>query len=223
MKRPLLLITILLCGAPLTAFPAGGDGGAAGADTPAPAATPPQNRFGGPQRANNLLDEPAGKLRGRHVHNPKGETLGTVEDIVRDRRDKSVSAVISVGGFLGIGEHRVTVPVNQLRLRGKQLVLGTTMTKDELKNEPAYHPSSFEPVDGGETLRAAIDERIPPISAQMQGSALFDRLDQDGDGRLGRDEASADPGLASGWERADSNGDGWIDRDEFAAFEANSG
>ncbi len=228
MKNLLLLLGALLVTTPLAApaaTPPGADEplrnaaaprppGAAAAGTTGQAAPSGQPPTGG----QSVLDEPAGQLRGEAVHSPEGETLGTIEQVVRERTNKTILAVVSVGGFLGIGAHRVTVPVQQIQRHDGKLVLSTTMTTDELKNEPPYRPAAGEPVDSNETLRAAIDERIPTLSARIPDSVLFNRLDDDGDGRLSRDEASADARLADQWTSADKNNDGWIERSEFETF-----
>jgi Ca2+-binding EF-hand superfamily protein len=53
-------------------------------------------------------------------------------------------------------------------------------------------------------------------------SDLFERLDADGDGLISREEAEADPSLASRWTEYDQDGDGKLSQEEFAAFEQRS-
>jgi sporulation protein YlmC with PRC-barrel domain len=57
----------------------------------------------------------ANDLIGQKVVNKNGEKVGKIDDIVLNSNDKAVLAVISVGGFLGIGD-RLAVPFDQLSL-----------------------------------------------------------------------------------------------------------
>jgi putative membrane protein len=85
----------------------------------------------------------AEEVIGSKVVNNKGEEVGKVEDLVIDQ-DKVQYAVISVGGFLGIGEKHVVVPVDQLKLGEKQVYLTTAQTEDELKKLPEYNKDQYQ-------------------------------------------------------------------------------
>ena len=79
----------------------------------------------------------ASKLIGSKVFN--GDTsIGHIEDVLVDFDRSSVAAVIlSVGGFLGLGEKLVAVPVNQIKV-GKEARFTTDLTKDQLASAPAF-------------------------------------------------------------------------------------
>src|ERR1700751_3226804 len=64
---------------------------------------------------------------GKNVFNDKGETIGTIDDIIV-APDKAVSyAIIGAGGFLGVGRHDVAIPVSQLKQSdGKFILAGAT-------------------------------------------------------------------------------------------------
>jgi PRC-barrel domain len=51
---------------------------------------------------------------GKNVVNANDEELGTIADLVMDQEQKLVGVVLSVGGFLGIGDKWVAVPVEQI-------------------------------------------------------------------------------------------------------------
>ena len=61
----------------------------------------------------------ASKLVGADVQNDKGQKIGKVDDIIVAPGGTMSIAVIEVGGFLGIGSHRVGIPVRQLRFSSK--------------------------------------------------------------------------------------------------------
>jgi sporulation protein YlmC with PRC-barrel domain len=77
---------------------------------------------------------------GKDVYNDKNEVVGKAEDLILSR-DKAVSyVVLSVGGFLGIGEHDVVIPVNQLKLSGDKMIL-TGATKESIRAMPRFEYS----------------------------------------------------------------------------------
>lgn len=55
------------------------------------------------------------KLVGSSVYNDHDEKVGSVDDIVVGK-DHGLKAVLSVGGFLGMGNRYVEVPYSQLKL-----------------------------------------------------------------------------------------------------------
>ena len=79
----------------------------------------------------------ASKLIGSKVY--KGDTsIGQIEDVLVDLDHTTVTAVIlSVGGFLGIGDKLVAVPVNQIKV-GREAKFTTDLTKEQLADAPAF-------------------------------------------------------------------------------------
>ncbi len=83
----------------------------------------------------------ASKLIGADVVNSQGETIGEVDDLVIV--DGRSMLVLSVGEFLGMGGHDVTVDlekakVHQQRDDADDLRVSVSMTKDQLKGLPKY-------------------------------------------------------------------------------------
>ncbi len=71
------------------------------------------------------------------VYNEKGEEIGTVADVIVSPSEAISYAIVSDGGYLGIAEHYVAVPVNQFKVVGGKYQLPGA-TKDALKNAPAF-------------------------------------------------------------------------------------
>jgi hypothetical protein len=68
---------------------------------------------------------------------------------------------------------------------------------------------------------AAQDARTPnprtsDPTRHASGSASFDALDANKDGRISMPEASVDPKLVEAFSTADKNGDGYLDSTEYA-------
>lgn len=57
----------------------------------------------------------ASKLMGVNVYNAQNEKLGEINELILDSSGRIAGAVIGVGGFLGMGEHDVLIPLDRLR------------------------------------------------------------------------------------------------------------
>jgi len=79
----------------------------------------------------------ASKVVGSTVVNEANETVGTVDDLIVTPAEVVPFAVLSVGGFLGMGTKYVVVPYSALRFQDKKIVLPGA-TKESLKALPAF-------------------------------------------------------------------------------------
>ena len=115
---------------------AGSDAGSA--DQPGTAAT--QQAQSDPASDNPLMGMTAGDLIGKTVVNEQGDEVGEIEDIVIGTSDQSVQAVVSVGGFLGIGDKTVAMSFDELQPGQEEdsVLLSSGATVEELKQRPAY-------------------------------------------------------------------------------------
>lgn len=55
------------------------------------------------------------KLVGLNVYNDNNESIGSINDMLTDKNGDIKAVVIGVGGFLGIGEHLVAVPMDKVK------------------------------------------------------------------------------------------------------------
>jgi len=95
---------------------------------------------------------------GADVHNVADEQVGAIADLVMDQDQKLVGVVLSVGGFLGIGEKWVAVPVDQITFPtddGPARLL-VAVTEEQLENAPDF------------LTRDAIEAREAAEAAQRQ-------------------------------------------------------
>ncbi|MBP0492070.1 PRC-barrel domain-containing protein [Pararoseomonas indoligenes] len=79
------------------------------------------------------------KIIGSNVYNERNESIGSVDDVILGSGNASPLAVVSVGGFLGIGAKLVAVPMTDLRWSAadnRWTITGAT--KESLTSLPAY-------------------------------------------------------------------------------------
>jgi hypothetical protein len=88
-------------------------------------------------------DARASKIIGSSVYNDHDEKVGSIDDLLIGK-DGSMNAVLSVGGFLGMGTKYVEVPYSQLTFGNTQRdsenrVVLKGATKESLKTQPAFN------------------------------------------------------------------------------------
>ena len=95
----------------------------------------------------------AAKVNGTSVKDRAGDKIGEIEDIVLDKLSNNIMfAVIGFGGMLGAGEKYHPVPWSVLDYKPDTGGYVINMSKDELKNSPAYDVDDLISDDG--TLRS---------------------------------------------------------------------
>ena len=77
------------------------------------------------------------QILGKDVYNDAGEKIGDINDLIVAPNRAVSYAIVGVGGFLGVGEHNVAVPVSKLKQQMGKIVLSGA-TKDALKAAPKF-------------------------------------------------------------------------------------
>ena len=83
---------------------------------------------------------PANKLIGADVTNAKREQVGSIDELLIDKSGQVRGLVVSVGGFLGVGDRKVVLSWDDLAIsrHDDQVVAVASATKDQLKAMPEY-------------------------------------------------------------------------------------
>jgi sporulation protein YlmC with PRC-barrel domain len=68
----------------------------------------------------------ASKVVGLRVYNDKNESLGSINDLLMDKSGNIKAVVLGVGGFLGMGEHLVAVPLDKIKFVNEPVVYSGT-------------------------------------------------------------------------------------------------
>jgi sporulation protein YlmC with PRC-barrel domain len=79
----------------------------------------------------------ASKLAGTSVYNRDKDKIGTIDDLILSPTDHTAFAILSVGGFLGMGKHYVAVPFGDLQITAKQVTMPEA-TKSSLEALPEF-------------------------------------------------------------------------------------
>jgi sporulation protein YlmC with PRC-barrel domain len=77
------------------------------------------------------------QILGKDVYNDAGEKIGDINDLIVAPSRAVSYAIVGVGGFLGMGEHNVAVPVSKFKQQMGKIVLSGA-TKDALKAAPKF-------------------------------------------------------------------------------------
>jgi hypothetical protein len=131
------------------AAPSGGSAAVADGDAAASQATQPQgeDQFASlrageePVEAGQPTSVAASEIIGRNVVNSADEDLGEVERLVQV--NQRLYAVLAEGGFLGLGEREVALPLDAMSIRGDELLL-RGMTDEDIEALPEFDMSTAE-------------------------------------------------------------------------------
>jgi sporulation protein YlmC with PRC-barrel domain len=79
----------------------------------------------------------ASKLVGVDIYNEQNDKIGDINDVIIDSSGKVDGVVVSVGGFLGMGEHDVLMKLDQIKFSNKP---GTTTTGSSSSGSKQWYP-----------------------------------------------------------------------------------
>jgi sporulation protein YlmC with PRC-barrel domain len=114
------------------------------------------------------------KFIGADVENPQGQNLGDIKDVVIDRASGRITyAVVSFGGFLGMGEKLFAVPwgaFSQPKADQDKFVLD--IDKERLKNAPGFDEHNWPQMASQEWVTSLYSYyHVPPYwTAATEGS-----------------------------------------------------
>jgi len=109
--------------------------------------SPTANGYNTLSARNSVMSDNGGmrasKIVGSSVYNDQDQKIGSIDDLVIGS-DKTLSAVVSVGGFLGMGSKMVEVPFDKLHFGNTKSssdnrVVMPGVTKEQLTSMPDYH------------------------------------------------------------------------------------
>src|ERR1700732_4463031 len=76
----------------------------------------------------------ASKLIGINVYNDNNEKIGDIQELIVDNSSKVDNVILGVGGFLGMGEHYVAVPMEKMKWVNEPVRTSSTTTAPKDKS-----------------------------------------------------------------------------------------
>jgi hypothetical protein len=128
----------------------------------------------------------AADLIGAGVRSADGAEVGEIHDLILSSDAEVVTAVVSVGGFLGVADKLVAVPYGDLRIQPDDESLAIALTSAELTAAPAY--GNAPPAVGD------AEPVIDPAKAQPPNAAIR----REAEAEASRVFAGDDPRVADG-------------------------
>ncbi len=105
---------------------------------------------------NRILS--ASTINGTKVKNLADENIGEIEDLMINPENGRVEyAVLSFGGFLGIGDKYFAIPVEALKFSTKDKKITLDIDKETLKNAPGFDKNNWPQQASPEFLRSMYD------------------------------------------------------------------
>ena len=107
------------------------------------------------------------KLIGVNVYNDNNEKIGDIQELIVDKSGKVDNVVLGVGGFLGMGEHYVAVPMEKLKWVNEPVRTSSTTTAPKDKSAASTNNAGTTTGEANRANRAerAADEKWYPDHA----------------------------------------------------------
>ena len=94
------------------------------------------------------------KVEGAAVYNPTGEKLGSIDDLMIDKRSGTIRyAVMEFGGFLGMGTDRYPIPWRVLQYSNDKGGYVVPLQKSALEKAPRYRDDAIPSYDDAYATR----------------------------------------------------------------------
>lgn len=83
-------------------------------------------------------------ITGQNVYNLNDENIGDIKDLMIDPNQADVVyAVLSFGGFLGIGSKYFAIPLEALQFSEKDETIRLDVDKERLENAPSFDKDNY--------------------------------------------------------------------------------
>ncbi|HEY0224426.1 MAG TPA: PRC-barrel domain-containing protein [Pseudolabrys sp.] len=131
----------------------------------APAATATAVPAGNFVQSQHATDWRGSKLIGAIVYGPDNASIGSINDVLIGNDAKVRAVVIGVGGFLGVGEKNVAVPLEALNITRKpdssaidKISVG--YSKEDLKAAPQF---AFDETPPAQTIGSSVTDPLKSL------------------------------------------------------------
>lgn len=82
-------------------------------------------------------------LPGKTIVTSQGEEVGTIEQVGYSRQHDERVVTVNVGGFLGVGDRIIAIPISELGLGGEGESVTTSLSRSALQQASEFDPSQL--------------------------------------------------------------------------------
>ncbi len=146
------------------------------AQTPAPTTDRANSASSATLSSSSLQgDWRASKVVGLKVYNDDNESVGSINDLLMDKSGNIKAAVLGVGGFLGLGEHLVAIPLDKIKFVNEPVAYTGTASSSGTTTTPSS-TSKGSPTTTGSTASPAASKPNPWYPDHVVFNATKDEL-----------------------------------------------
>lgn len=91
-----------------------------------------------------VADMSAEELQGMTVVTEDGEEVGEIDQVGQSEEHQDRVVTVNVGGFLGVAEKTIAIPVSELEV-GSDGNIKTTLSKESIQGREAFDEQGFTP------------------------------------------------------------------------------
>lgn len=102
----------------------------------------------GDEIGKDVSEMSADKLSGKSVTTSTGEEIGEIDEVGYSATHQERVAVIEAGGFLGVGQKRIAVPLSELQM-GTDDNVQTTLSRESIESQEEFDDANFTPDEEG--------------------------------------------------------------------------
>lgn len=93
------------------------------------------------------------QMIGQPLYNQDGEQLGDIDELAQDRNTGQTVAVVSTGGFLGLGEEQIAVPTDRIQVENGRATTVQPTSQQDLEQMASFDPQQYQSMGGAEVPR----------------------------------------------------------------------
>ncbi|WP_172298543.1 hypothetical protein [Pseudoruegeria sp. HB172150] len=143
-----------------------------------------------------------GDVVGMIAYDPEGNRIAEIDYVVSP--PDGAKAVLGIGGFIGLGEYTVALPLEDFQLNEDGTGFTLSTDKETLKAQPEFDESGVEGLPDetpiAELIQSEMDETAPeePAADASEGSASDDSAMEEPATEETADEATEEPAATEG-------------------------
>lgn len=96
----------------------------------------------------DLTSIAAEDLEGKTVQTATGEDIGEIDAVMTNTETNERVAVVEAGGFLGIGEKTIAIPLSDLQKSTEEDAFRTSMTRESIESQAEFDESGYTREEG---------------------------------------------------------------------------